>query len=118
RLGVFGFLTHPGLTAESPHRASGNYGLLDQIAALSWVRDNIAAFGGDPDNVTIFGESAGALSVAYLLASPLAEGLFQKAIAQSPYMVPTPELNRRVYGMPSGEAIGLTVAEKLGAAGI
>lgn len=118
RLGIFGFLAHPGLSAESPHHVSGNYGLLDQVAALKWVRSNIAAFGGDPDNVTIFGESAGALSVAYLLASPLADGLFHKAIAQSPYLVPTPELKNRAYGMLSGEEIGLRVAEKLGAADI
>ncbi|WP_447761244.1 carboxylesterase/lipase family protein [Sphingopyxis panaciterrae] len=118
RLGIFGFLAHPELSAESPHHASGNYGLLDQVAALEWVRDNIAAFGGDPDNVTVFGESAGALSVAYLLASPLADGLFHKAIAQSPYLVPTPELKSRAYGMLSGEEIGLQVAEKLGAANL
>lgn len=83
RLGVFGFLAHPALTRESPHRASGNYGLLDQIAALEWVRRNIAAFGGDPSNVTVAGQSAGAGSVHLLTASPLARGLFQRAIAQS-----------------------------------
>lgn len=118
RLGVFGFLAHPQLTAESPNGASGNYGLLDQIEALNWVQRNIAAFGGDPDNVTIFGESAGALSAMYLLASPLAEGLFHKAITQSPYMVPTPELQRQAFGMASGEEIGLEVARKVGAADI
>lgn len=115
RLGVFGFFAHPELTAESPHNASGNYGLLDQIEALKWVQRNIASFGGDPENVTIFGESAGALSTMYLLASPLAEGLFDKAIAESPYMVPTPELKKSQYGLKSGEEIGLKVAEKLGA---
>lgn len=83
RLGVFGFLTHPDLIAESPHHAAGNYGLLDQVAALRWVRDNIAAFGGDPHNVTIFGESAGSISVSALMASPLAHGLFEKAIGES-----------------------------------
>jgi para-nitrobenzyl esterase len=83
RLGVFGFLAHPELTKESPHQASGNYGLLDQIAALRWVKDNIAAFGGDPNNVTIFGESAGAEDVGLLLVSPLAKGLFHRAIAES-----------------------------------
>lgn len=118
RLGVFGFLAHPELSAESAHHASGNYGFLDQVAALEWVRDNIAGFGGDPDNVTVFGESAGALSVAYLLASPLADRLFHKAIAQSPYLVPTPELKSGVFGMLSAEQIGLRVAEKLGAADI
>ena len=83
RVGVFGFFTHPGLTAESGHEASGNYGLLDQIAALRWVQRNIAAFGGDPQNVTVAGQSAGAGSVHLLTASPLARGLFQRAIAQS-----------------------------------
>jgi para-nitrobenzyl esterase len=83
RLGLMGFFAHPELTAESPHHASGNYGLMDQIAALQWVRDNIAAFGGDQQNVTIFGESAGSFAVSALMASPLAQGLFQKAIGQS-----------------------------------
>src|SRR6185503_9727961 len=80
RVGPLGFLTHPELTKESEHQSSGNYGLLDQIAALRWVRDNIAAFGGDPNQVTIFGQSAGALSVAALMRSPLARGLFARAI--------------------------------------
>jgi para-nitrobenzyl esterase len=83
RLGVLGFLAHPALTAASEHRSSGNYALLDQIAALRWVRDNIAAFGGDPANVTLFGQSAGAINGAALAASPLARGLFHKAISQS-----------------------------------
>jgi para-nitrobenzyl esterase len=83
RLGLFGFLAHPELTKESPVRASGNYGLLDQVAALRWVKENIAAFGGDPGNVTIFGESAGSFAVSALMASPLARGLFHKAIGQS-----------------------------------
>jgi para-nitrobenzyl esterase len=83
RLGAFGFFAHPELTEENPHHASGNYALMDQIAALKWVRDNIAAFGGDPSNVTIFGESAGAEDVGLLLASPLSKGLFERAIAQS-----------------------------------
>lgn len=83
RLGVFGFLAHPELDKEGGHNASGNYGLLDQIAALKWVKANIAAFGGDPQNVTVFGESAGAEDIGVLLASPLAEGLFARAIAES-----------------------------------
>lgn len=84
RLGLFGFLAHPDLAAESPDRVSGNYGLLDQIAALEWVRDNIASFGGDPNCVTIFGESAGGEAVLNLMTSPRARGLFHRAIAQSP----------------------------------
>lgn len=83
RLGVFGFLAHPELTAESPHKASGNYGLLDQVAGLEWVKKNIAAFGGDPHHVTIGGESAGSLSVSALMASPLSRNLFQQAVGES-----------------------------------
>ena len=82
RLGVFGFLALPDLEGESPQRASGNYGLLDQIAALKWVHKNVANFGGDPDNVTIFGAGSGSVSVSGLMASPLAESLFQKAIGE------------------------------------
>lgn len=106
RLGVLGWLAHPALSSESPQRVSGNYGLLDQIEALRWVHRNIAAFGGDPANVTIAGESAGALSVMYLLASPPARGLFAKAISESGYMVSMPELKRNVHGTPAGEASG------------
>jgi para-nitrobenzyl esterase len=83
RLGVFGFLAHPELSAESPHHVSGNYGLLDMIAGLQWVRRNIAAFGGDPKRVTVQGESAGAAAVSILSASPLTKGLFRAAIAES-----------------------------------
>jgi para-nitrobenzyl esterase len=83
RLGVFGFFAHPELTKESDRNSSGNYGILDQIAALEWVQKNIAAFGGDPKRVTIFGESAGSWSVNTLTASPLAKGLFQRAIGES-----------------------------------
>jgi para-nitrobenzyl esterase len=83
RVGVLGFLAHPGLSKESPSKTSGNYGLLDQVAALRWVRDNIAAFGGDPGRVTIAGQSAGGMSVHALTGSPLAKGLFHRAIVQS-----------------------------------
>ena len=83
RVGPLGFLAHPELSAESPHHASGNYGLQDQIAALQWVKKNIAAFGGDPEKVTIFGESAGGISVSMLCVSPEARGLFRGAISQS-----------------------------------
>jgi len=83
RLGVFGFMAHPDLSSESPHHASGNYGLLDQAAALAWVRDNVAAFGGDPRRVTIAGESAGSISVSSLMASPLSRGLIAGAIGES-----------------------------------
>ncbi len=83
RLGALGFLAHPALTAESPRHVSGNYGILDQIAALQWVRRNAAKFGGDPGNVTVFGESAGGAMVCYLMASPLARGLFQRGILES-----------------------------------
>ncbi|MCV9387366.1 carboxylesterase/lipase family protein [Reichenbachiella ulvae] len=83
RVGILGFLAHPVLSAESPNGVSGNYGIQDQIAGLQWVQNNIEAFGGDPKNVTIFGESAGGISVSMLCASPLAEGLFHRAISQS-----------------------------------
>jgi para-nitrobenzyl esterase len=83
RLGPLGFLAHPELTRESPHHSSGNYGLMDQIAALEWIQRNIAAVGGDPKNVTIAGQSSGSISVSILMASPLAKGLFQRAIGES-----------------------------------
>jgi len=83
RLGVFGFFAHPGLTDESPHHSSGNYGLMDQIAALRWVQNNIARFGGDPKNVTLFGQSAGGQDASLLMTSPQARGLFHRAIVQS-----------------------------------
>jgi para-nitrobenzyl esterase len=115
RLGVLGYLAHPQLSAESPQGVSGNYGLLDQIAALEWVRENIESFGGNPKNVTIAGESAGALSVMYLMASPKARGLFHKAIAQSAYMVSTPALKEPRFGMPAAEQAGVYIANMLGA---
>lgn len=83
RLNIFGFFAHPELSAEAPYKASGNYGLLDQVAALQWVKKNIAAFGGDPDHVTIAGESAGSISVSYQMASPLAKDIITGAIGES-----------------------------------
>jgi para-nitrobenzyl esterase len=83
RLGAFGFFAHPSLTAGSSHKSSGNYGIMDMLASLEWVKANIEAFGGDPGNVTIFGQSAGAMAIASLVASPRAAGLFHRAIAQS-----------------------------------
>jgi len=83
RLGIFGFFTHPDLAAESPHHAAGNYGLLDQAAAIAWVSRNITAFGGDPNNITLFGESAGSFSVSAQMASPLAKALLAKGIGES-----------------------------------
>lgn len=112
RLGIFGYLAHPELSAESPLGVSGNYGLLDQIEALRWVHANIEAFGGDPSNVTIAGESAGALSVMYLLAAPDARGLFSRAITQSAYMVSMPELKEDRFG-PAAEATGAGLAAAL-----
>jgi para-nitrobenzyl esterase len=105
RLGVLGWLAHPWLSGEA-RGVSGNYGLLDQIAALQWVRTNIAAFGGEARNVTIAGESAGGLSALYLMTSPAARGLFARAIAQSSYMISMPELRKPVFGMPAWEAGG------------
>jgi len=113
RLGALGFLAHPALSRESEHRVSGNYGLLDQIAALHWVRTNIAAFGGNPENVTLFGSSAGASSQGFLMVSPLARGLFHRAIAQSlgaTVAGPKPRLRVPNYGLPSAEAQGESIA--------
>jgi len=83
RLNVFGFLAHPELTAEDPHHSSGNYGPLDMVAGLKWVKENIAAFGGDPDDIGIFGQSAGGMSVRLMSATPLTKGIFKRAIIQS-----------------------------------
>jgi para-nitrobenzyl esterase len=115
RLGLLGFLAHPALSAESPQHLSGNYGLLDEIEALRWVRDNIAAFGGDPTRVTIAGESAGGLSVIALLASPLARGLFSKAIVESGYMPSYRALHDDTLGLASAEAAGAALGEAAGA---
>lgn len=115
RLGAFGWLAHPGLSAESKDGISGNYGLLDQIAALEWVQRNIAAVGGDPGNVTAMGESAGALSISYLLGSPKAQGLFGKAIIQSTNLRAMPRLRDTVFGLSPAEATGRGFADSLGA---
>ncbi|HEA22261.1 hypothetical protein LCGC14_1160320 [marine sediment metagenome] len=118
RVGQIGFLAHPELSAENADNVSGNYGILDQIAGLKWVKDNIAAFGGDPEKVTIFGESAGGISVSMLCASPLAKGLFQGAISQSggsfgpSRPITFPGENMKTLAMAEKE--GLAYAENLG----
>jgi para-nitrobenzyl esterase len=114
RLGVFGFMAHPELSRESGH-GSGNYGLMDQIAALKWVKSNIAAFGGDPGNVTIFGESAGSSSVCALMASPLAKGLFHKAIGESGAILGVARRKARAHALAEAEKAGLAFAASVGA---
>jgi len=120
RLGPFGFFVHPALTAESPHKASGNYGLADMVASLRWVKSNIAAFGGDPANVTVFGQSAGAMAIGSLVSSPETKGLFQRAIGQSGSWMglgPAPAMNTRARAEEAGkglaDAAGVSTAEQL-----
>jgi para-nitrobenzyl esterase len=116
RLGVFGFLAHPALSAESGRGASGNYGLLDQVAALRWVRENAAAFGGDPQNVTIFGESAGSFAVSALVATPLARGLVTRAIGESGSYLGHHVLEP--LSLAASEEQGTKLAASLGAASL
>jgi para-nitrobenzyl esterase len=115
RLGVLGFLAHPELTKESAHKASGNYALLDQIAALKWVHDNIAAFGGDPSKVTIFGESAGSFAVSAMVASPLANGLFARAIGESGAHFSAPGGSLPTMPLADAEKMGVAFGASLGA---
>ena len=111
RLGIFGFMAHPELTKESGRNASGDYGLMDQLAALQWIKSNIAAFGGDPDRITIFGESAGSSSVSYMQATPLAKGLFTGAIGESGGQFS----GRGVRKLAQAEQDGLKFAQSVGA---
>src|SRR5499427_4345594 len=116
RLGPLGYLAHPELTAESPNHSSGNYGALDQIAALKWVQKNIPAFGGDPGNVTIFGESAGSWSVNVLVATPLARGLFHRAIGESGGQFgPMAYLKEDRGRLAAAEKVGVAFAKAAGA---
>ena len=121
RVGRFGFFAHPALTKADPHGLLGNYTFLDQIAALQWVRKNIAHFGGDPRNVTLFGESAGGASVLTMMTSPMSRGLFQKAIIESgggrSLLGPMRRIHESAPNLPSGEAVGLAFAEKAGIQG-
>ena len=118
RLGVFGFLAHPELTKESGHKASGNYALLDLVAALQWVHNNIAGFGGDPDNVTISGESAGSFAVSALMASPLAQGRFHKAIGESGAFFPNDRATLVAKSLRDTERAGKHFATSLHAASL
>jgi para-nitrobenzyl esterase len=121
RVGRFGFFAFPALTKEDPHVVLANYCYLDQIAALQWVRRNIAEFGGDPENVTLFGESAGGMSVLTMMTSPLARGLFDKAIIESgggrTNIGPMRRVSESAPNLPSGEAVGMAFAEKAGIKG-
>ena len=120
RVGVFGFLAHPELTRQSEHRSSGNYGILDQIAALGWIKRNIAAFGGDTQRITVWGQSAGAMSVSLLMASPLARGLFHRAIGHSGAFFTPPAATGDPDGwyLKGAEARGVKFAQALRAESI
>lgn len=113
RLGVMGFFAHPALTAESPHHSSGNYGLLDQLAALQWVQRNIVQFGGDARNVTLFGESAGSVDATTLMVSPLAKGLFQRVIAESGPAFGLGRAQTLAEAQAVGEAVGATQSQRI-----
>lgn len=117
RLGIFGFLSHPALSAESPQGVSGNYGIMDMVAALDWVKRNIGAFGGDPTNVTIFGESAGGTAVCLLMVVPQAQGFFNKVISESAALMfgPFSHVKESWYGRMPAEKFGLTHGADLAA---
>ncbi len=117
RLGALGFLAHPELTRESPQKVSGNYGLLDQVAAMQWVKRNIAAFGGDPDNITVFGQSSGSISISALGASPLAKGLYRRAIGQSGGLF-EPLDAAPEFKLDGAEQVGSALGRRLGAASL
>src|SRR5690242_8321715 len=122
RLGRLGFFAFPALSSEHPEEPKGNYAYMDQIAALQWVRQNIAAFGGDPNNVTVFGESAGGVSVHALLTSPLSRGLFQKAIIESGGgrngVLTGRRMRQDAPNELSAETIGVNFARRYGISGV
>lgn len=114
RLGALGFLSHPALTAEDPNGSSGNNALLDQIAALEWVRDNVARFGGDPERVMVFGQSAGAVDICALMTSPLAAGLFHRALMSSGVCVAQPLAERETSGAVLASSLGCSSGDVAG----